>query len=128
MSPKLVSDDRRNIVIRPLAYVRESQIKAYAALKAFPIIPCNLCGSQPNMQRQNVKAMLQQWDKSYPGRVQNILNGLSRVSASHLLDPKLFDFARLTVEDAESLDELDLGFDAEDIQTQNDASLELGWN
>lgn len=112
MPAKLISDDRRNIVIRPLAYVREAAIKAYAALRKFPIIPCNLCGSQPNLQRQMVKAMLQQWDDTNPGRVQNIFNALTRVTASHLLDRDLFDFAGLTLDDSSHLEEFDVAIDA----------------
>jgi tRNA 2-thiocytidine biosynthesis protein TtcA len=95
MPAKLKSDDQRNVVIRPLAYVRESLIKQYAALRKFPIIPCNLCGSQPNLQRQAIKAMLQQWDSSHPGRVDNILKSLCQVTPSHLLDRELFDFDNL---------------------------------
>ncbi len=95
MPAKLQSDDGRNVVIRPLAYVRENLIKRYAELRRFPIIPCDLCGSQPNLQRQAVKAMLQDWDASHPGRVENILRSLCRVTPSHLLDPELFDFQRL---------------------------------
>ncbi|MCP4494149.1 MAG: tRNA 2-thiocytidine(32) synthetase TtcA [Gammaproteobacteria bacterium] len=98
MPPKLISDDKRNIVIRPLANVRELSIKAYADLRKFPIIPCNLCGSQGNSQRQAVKAMLQKWDKTNPGRVQSIFNSLTRVTTSHLLDTNLFDFAGLSIE------------------------------
>ena len=97
MPAKLQSDDGRNIVIRPLAYLRESMIKQYAGLKAYPIIPCDLCGSQENLQRQSVKAMLKAWDLSHPGRVQNILNSLGRVTPSHLLDGDLFDFNHLQV-------------------------------
>jgi len=92
MPAKLRSDDGRNIVIRPLAYVREASIKQFAGLRRFPIIPCNLCGSQPNLQRQAIKAMLQQWDRSYPGRVDNILKSMCQVTPSHLLDRDLFDF------------------------------------
>ena len=95
MPAKLRSDDQRNVVIRPLAYLRESVIKQYAALREFPIIPCNLCGSQPRLQRQAVKAMLQQWDKSHPGRVDNILKSFCQVTPSHLLDRNLFDFENL---------------------------------
>jgi len=112
MPPKLISDDKRNIVIRPLAYVREQSIKSYAKLREFPIIPCNLCGSQPNLQRQAVKAMLQQWDLQNPGRVQNIFNSLTRVTASHLLDPALFDFAGLSMADTKNLQEFDSAIDA----------------
>ena len=99
MPAKLQSDDKRNVVIRPLAYVRESMIKQYAQLKNFPIIPCNLCGSQPNLQRQAVKSMLTEWDKSHPGRVDSILNSLCHVTPSHLLDRELFDFKNLTASD-----------------------------
>jgi len=95
MPAKLKSDDQRNVVIRPLAYVRESLIKQYASLREYPIIPCNLCGSQPRLQRQAIKAMLQQWDKTQPGRVDNILKSLCQVTASHLLDRELFDFENL---------------------------------
>ena len=95
MPAKLRSDDGRNLVIRPLAYVREHLIKKYAALRGFPIIPCNLCGSQPNLQRQAIKAMLQQWERSHPGRVDNILKSLCQVTPSHLLDRDLFDFTDL---------------------------------
>jgi tRNA 2-thiocytidine biosynthesis protein TtcA len=95
MPAKLRSDDGRNIVIRPLAYLREHMIKQFAALREYPIIPCNLCGSQPGSQRQKVKAMLAQWDQLYPGRVENVLGSLCRVSPSHLLDRELFDFQRL---------------------------------
>ncbi len=100
MPAKLKSDDGRNVVIRPLAYVRESLIKQYAALRDFPIIPCNLCGSQPNSQRQKVKAMLTQWDQLYPGRVENVLGSLGRVTPSHLLDRELFDFTNLGADQA----------------------------
>jgi tRNA 2-thiocytidine biosynthesis protein TtcA len=95
MSPKLVSDDGRNVVIRPLAYVNEADLARYAELKRFPIIPCNLCGSQANLQRQEVKRMLAQWDRRRPGRVQNIFNSLARVVPSHLMDRGLFDFKGL---------------------------------
>ena len=95
MPPKLKSDDERNIVIRPLAYLRESQIKSHAEFRDYPIIPCNLCGSQPNLQRQTIKAMLKSWDQSNPGRVESILNALCHVTPSHLLDRDLFDFTNL---------------------------------
>jgi tRNA 2-thiocytidine biosynthesis protein TtcA len=95
MSPKLVSDDGRNVVIRPLAYVNEADLARYAEFKKFPIIPCNLCGSQSNLQRQEVKRMLAEWDRRHPGRVQNIFNSLTRVVPSHLMDPRIFDFKGL---------------------------------
>ena len=111
MSPKLVSDDGRNIVIRPLAYCREADLAAWAEVRAFPIIPCNLCGSQPNLQRQQVKQMLQDWDKRFPGRIETMFRSLSQVVPSHLLDAGLFDFAGLKangIPDAEG----DIAFDA----------------
>jgi tRNA 2-thiocytidine biosynthesis protein TtcA len=92
MAPKLVSDDGRHVVIRPLAYCEEPDLQAYADLRQFPIIPCTLCGSQENLQRKQVKAMLQEWGKRHPGRVENILRSLQNASPSHLLDPTLFDF------------------------------------
>ncbi len=95
MPAKLRSDDGANVVIRPLAYLRESLIKQYAGLKAFPIIPCSLCGSQPNLQRQAIKAMLAEWERQQPDRVDNILKSLCQVTPSHLLDRDLFDFAGL---------------------------------
>jgi tRNA 2-thiocytidine biosynthesis protein TtcA len=95
MPPKLVSDDGRNIVIRPLAYCRESDLEAWAAERAFPIIPCNLCGSQPNLQRQQVKQMLNDWEKRFPGRIETMFRSLANVVPSHLLDARLFDFSGL---------------------------------
>jgi tRNA 2-thiocytidine biosynthesis protein TtcA len=93
MSPKLQSDDGRHVVIRPLAYVAESDLEAYAAAKKFPIIPCDLCGSQPTLQRKQVKQMLREWEKRHPGRVDSMFRALSNLTPSHLLDRKLFDFA-----------------------------------
>ena len=95
MPPKLVSDDGKHVVIRPLAYVEESDLAEYAQVRQFPIIPCNLCGSQENLQRKHVSAMLKEWEKRYPGRVENILRSLQSVSPSHLLDRKLYDFAQV---------------------------------
>ena len=119
MPAKLVSDDKNNIVIRPLAYAREQLIKEYAKSRAFPIIPCNLCGSQENLQRKSVKALFLEWDQHHPGRVQNIFNALCRVTPSHLLDRSLFDFENLTVSDDNSntieLQELEIEFDAEGV-------------
>ena len=118
MPAKLVSDDKNNIVIRPLAYARERLIKEYAELRAFPIIPCNLCGSQENLQRKSIKALFVEWDQHHPGRVQNIFNALCRVTPSHLLDRSLFDFENLTVSEGNSTDtnglpELEVEFDVE---------------
>lgn len=103
MPPKLLSDDARNIVIRPLAYCRERDIKAYARARAFPIIPCNLCGSQDNLQRQAIKQMLGEWEQRFPGRIETLLASLQNVIPSHLLDSQLFDFAQLgrTADDLE---------------------------
>jgi len=95
MPPKLVSDDGRHVVIRPLAYCRESDLEAWAKLRAFPIIPCDLCGSQPNLQRQQVKRMLNDWEKRFPGRIETLFRSLSNIVPSHLLDARLFDFAGL---------------------------------
>jgi tRNA 2-thiocytidine biosynthesis protein TtcA len=95
MPPKLISDDHKNIVIRPLAYCKEKEIEAFAAMKEFPIIPCNLCGTQDNMQRQEIKAMLNDWDKRFPGRLDVMFKSLTNVAPSHLLDTDLHDFANL---------------------------------
>jgi tRNA 2-thiocytidine biosynthesis protein TtcA len=95
MPPKLVSDDGRHMVIRPLAYVKEADLARYAEARRFPIIPCNLCGSQENLKRQEVKRMLAEWEKRFPGRVENTFNALARVVPSHLMDGGLFDFAGL---------------------------------
>lgn len=97
MPPKLLSDDGRHVVIRPLAYCKERDVAVYAEARQFPIIPCNLCGSQPHLQRQAIKAMLRQWEKQFPGRVENIFSALQNVAPSHLADRALFDFARLGV-------------------------------
>lgn len=93
MPPKLVSDDGRNVVIRPLAYCEEADLEAYSALRRFPIIPCTLCGSQENLKRRHVKAMLNDWEKRHPGRIENILRSIQNVAPSHLLDRSLHDFA-----------------------------------
>lgn len=95
MPPKLLSDDGRNIVIRPLAYCRESDIAEFARLMEFPIIPCNLCGSQPNLQRQVVKEMLAEWEKKHPGRLETMFKAVTNVAPSQLADRELFDFQGL---------------------------------
>src|SRR5690606_6644770 len=95
MPPKLQSDDGKHIVIRPLAYVPEKDLIAYAQLKQFPIIPCNLCGSQENLKRKEVSRMIAEWDRHFPGRSWNVFGALSRVVPTHLMDKELFDFASL---------------------------------
>jgi tRNA 2-thiocytidine biosynthesis protein TtcA len=107
MPPKLKSDDGRHIVIRPLYYVREALIERYAAQQQYPIIPCNLCGSQDNLMRQQLKGMLQRWDREHPGRVENVARSIGAVTPSHLGDRTLFDFAALQAE-ASPLSLLDL--------------------
>ncbi len=116
MPAKLLSDDGQHIVIRPLAYCREKDIAKYAKLKEFPIIPCNLCGSQENLQRKVIKEMLKDWDRKFPGRIESIFNALRNVASSHLLDTELYDFnefARIGTPFAEG----DTMFDREDFPT-----------
>lgn len=98
MPPKLLSDDKRNIVIRPMAYCREQDLTEYTEHKQFPIIPCNLCGSQENLQRQSIKRMLKDWDKSNPGRTETIFSALQKVSPSQLADTALFNFQDLILD------------------------------
>lgn len=98
MPPKLLSDDGRNVVIRPLAYCKESDLIAFAELKSFPIIPCNLCGSQENLQRQVVKQMLQEWERKHPGRVDSIFGAIGNISPSQMADRELFDFTNLRID------------------------------
>jgi tRNA 2-thiocytidine biosynthesis protein TtcA len=95
MPPKLRSDDGRHVVIRPLAYCRESEIADYAALREFPIIPCNLCGSQENLQRKQVRRMLDEWEREHPGRSETMFRALGNVAPSQLADRRLFDFESL---------------------------------
>jgi tRNA 2-thiocytidine biosynthesis protein TtcA len=109
MPPKLVTDKGDHIVIRPLAYCAEKDIARFARAMAFPIIPCNLCGSQENMQRKNIKEMLTAWEKQYPGRSQTIFTAMQNVAPSHLLDGRLFDFKGLKPGDA--VEEGDVAFD-----------------
>ena len=98
MPPKLLSDDKRNIVIRPMAYCKEADLQRYAEYKAFPIIPCNLCGSQDNLQRQAIKSMLNDWHKQFPGRIESIFSAISNVAPSQLADSDLFDFKALNID------------------------------
>jgi tRNA 2-thiocytidine biosynthesis protein TtcA len=115
MPAKLVSDDGRHVVIRPLAYVAERDLERWAAHRAFPIIPCTLCGSQQNLQRVRVAEMLRGWERDDPGRVERIFDAMSRITPSHLMDRNLFPFATLQptgVADADG----DLAFDADDVR------------
>jgi len=98
MPPKLLADDQRNVVIRPLAYCREKDLAKYARLRDFPIIPCNLCGSQENLQRQQIKAMITEWEKTTPGRSNNIFRALQNIAPSQLADTDLFDFVGLQLD------------------------------
>jgi tRNA 2-thiocytidine biosynthesis protein TtcA len=95
MPPKLVSDDSRHVVIRPLAYVRERDLAAWAEIREFPLIPCNLCGSQPDLQRVQIKQMLRDWEKRFPGRVETLFRSLAHVVPTHLMDNRLHDFRNL---------------------------------
>ncbi len=112
MPPKLVSDDGRHVVIRPLAYVRERDLARFAELNAFPVIPCNLCGSQEHLQRKQVTAMLREWEKKHPGRVDSIFGALAHAAPSHLLDRSLFDFGAVRATGREEADG-DLVFDVD---------------
>ena len=134
MPPKLVSDNGEHVVIRPLAYCREKDIIKYAEAREYPIIPCNLCGSQPNLQRQNIKQMLNDWDKRFPGRIETMFRAMQNVVPSHLADYDLFDFKSI---DSNSgvINGGDTGFDKEefapvqvedeDIVTEFDPKLQL---
>ncbi|MEE9411580.1 MAG: tRNA 2-thiocytidine(32) synthetase TtcA [Methylococcales bacterium] len=102
MPPKLLSDNRKHMVIRPLAYCREKDIAEFATIKQYPIIPCNLCGSQTNLQRQAMKTMLQQWDKQFPGRLETIFTSMQNIQPSQMADTSMFDFLAL---DSEQLTE-----------------------
>ncbi|PRX34643.1 tRNA s(2)C-32 sulfurtransferase [Paraburkholderia sp. BL18I3N2] len=116
MPPKLQSDDGKNIVIRPLAYVKETDLEKYAELREFPIIPCNLCGSQPNLKRAEMKALIRDWEKRFPGRIENMFNALSNVVPSHLMDHQLFPFAGLRAS-GEADPQGDIAFDEEPCST-----------
>ena len=112
MPPKLVSDDGKHVVIRPLAYVKEADLERYAGVKQFPIIPCNLCGAQETLQRREIKHMLADWEKRFPGRIESIASSLASVKPSHLMDAQLFGFRDLVargVPDAAG----DIAFDEE---------------
>ncbi|MFL9878452.1 tRNA 2-thiocytidine(32) synthetase TtcA [Herbaspirillum rhizosphaerae] len=118
MPPKLQSDDGKQIVIRPLAYVKEADLTRYAEVKEFPIIPCDLCGSQENLQRKQIKGLMREWEKKYPGRVDNIFASLSTAAPSHLMDRNLFDFANLKATGIADADG-DIAFDEDPCATSN---------
>ncbi|WP_374241356.1 tRNA 2-thiocytidine(32) synthetase TtcA [Zoogloea sp.] len=120
MPPKLVSDDRQNVVIRPLAYCSEKDIERFARGMEYPIIPCNLCGSQENAQRKQIKAMLRDWDSRFPGRIVSIGTALKNVVPSHLADGELFDFRN--VSRTTEVGEGDIVFDAPDLPAGADAA------
>ncbi|VVD66146.1 tRNA 2-thiocytidine(32) synthetase TtcA [Pandoraea terrigena] len=122
MPPKLQSDDGKNVVIRPLAYVRESDLERYAEYKQFPIIPCTLCGSQPNLKRAEMKALIRLWEKQHPGRIKSIFSALSNVVPSHLMDTNLHDFKHLRA--TGQPDPLgDIAFDEAPCGDENDAGI-----
>lgn len=114
MPPKLLSDNGEHIIIRPLAYVKEQDLIRFAKMQEFPIIPCNLCGSQENLQRQAIKNMLQEWNKLFPGRIESIFSSMQNVAPSHLMDNKLFDFSNLQ-NNQFLIDDGDIAFDSEDF-------------
>ncbi len=107
MPPKLLSDDGRHMVIRPLAYCKEKDIQAFSEIKEYPIIPCNLCGSQENLQRQVIKKMLSDWDKEYPGRTDTLFTSVQNIVPSHMADTELFDFKDLSIT-PDALDKLNI--------------------
>ena len=114
MSPKLQSDDGRHVVIRPLAYVPEADLEMYAKDRQFPIIPCDLCGSQETLQRKQVKQMLREWQRRYPGRAESMFRALSDLVPSHLMDRTLFDFGRVRASGL-SAPSGDIAFDPPDL-------------
>ncbi|VVE64059.1 tRNA 2-thiocytidine(32) synthetase TtcA [Pandoraea captiosa] len=122
MPPKLQSDDGKNVVIRPLAYVREPDLERYAEYKQFPIIPCTLCGSQPNLKRAEMKSLIRLWEKQHPGRIKSIFSALSNVVPSHLMDTNLHDFKNLRA--TGQPDPLgDIAFDEAPCGDENDAGI-----
>jgi tRNA 2-thiocytidine biosynthesis protein TtcA len=116
MPAKLQSDDGKHMVIRPMAYVKEEDTERYAQVKQFPIIPCDLCGSQENLQRKQIKGLMREWEKKFPGRVDNIFSAISTVVPSHLMDTNLFNFTDLKV-DGQRVPEGDIAFDEEPCAT-----------
>jgi tRNA 2-thiocytidine biosynthesis protein TtcA len=123
MPPKLVTDDKAHIVIRPLAYCAENDIARFARGMEFPIIPCNLCGSQENMQRQKIREMMQDWDKRFPGRSEAAFTAIQNIVPSHLADNNLFDFRNLTLDTP--VEEGDIVFDAPEMPIAGGLSISL---
>ncbi|MBY0380244.1 MAG: tRNA 2-thiocytidine(32) synthetase TtcA, partial [Burkholderiales bacterium] len=119
MPPKLISDDGNNIVIRPLAYCNEADIINYSQEKKFPIIPCNLCGSQPNLQRQAIKEMLRDWNKRFPGRIESMFRSIQNIVPSHLMDARHYNFKNLQ-QTGVVFEGGDIAFDKEDISIEGD--------
>ncbi|MBY0473626.1 MAG: tRNA 2-thiocytidine(32) synthetase TtcA [Nitrosomonas sp.] len=124
MPPKLVSDDGKHIVIRPLAYCKEKDLAAYAEIADFPIIPCNLCGSQKNLQRQTIKEMMQHWDKKFPGRLETMFRSIQNVQLSHLADTSRYDFVNLQAQDR-PFENGDTAFDEETFEPNVEELLSL---
>ena len=123
MPPKLVTDDKAHVVIRPLAYCAESDIAKFARGMEFPIIPCNLCGSQDNLQRQKIKEMMQDWDKRFPGRTESVFSAMQNIVPSHLADTELFDFRGLKLDTP--VDEGDIVFDRLELPISGTIPLNL---
>tara|TARA_R110000850_G_scaffold119802_3_gene237060 strand:+ start:540 stop:1439 length:900 start_codon:yes stop_codon:yes gene_type:complete len=123
MPPKLLSDDKRNVVIRPLAYCREKDIERFSAIMEYPIIPCNLCGSQENLQRQTIKKMLVDWEKEHPSRIETIFNSLQNISPSQLADTNLFDFESLKIDRSGERKEYEFGLD-QNVSSSREVPLE----
>lgn len=124
MPPKLVTDDQAHVVIRPLAYCSENDIAKFARGMEFPIIPCNLCGSQSNMQRQKIREMMQDWDRRYPGRTESVFTAMQNIVPSHLADNHLFDFRGLTLDTL--VEEGDIAFDTPEIAISGSIPISLG--
>jgi tRNA 2-thiocytidine biosynthesis protein TtcA len=119
MPPKLKSDNNEHVIIRPLAYAKEKEIEQFSQMKGFPIIPCNLCGSQENLERQNIKKMLNDWDQQFPGRIESMFCALKNVFPSHFADTELFDFKTLS----QDVEEGDVAFDTPEIAKFVDADV-----
>ncbi|MBK8891717.1 MAG: tRNA 2-thiocytidine(32) synthetase TtcA [Dechloromonas sp.] len=124
MPPKLVTDDKAHVVIRPLAYCSEKDISRFARGMKFPIIPCNLCGSQANLQRQKIREMMEDWDHRYPGRTESVFTAMQNIVPSHLADNSRFDFRGLTL--ATPVDEGDIAFDPPEISASSGGSVPIG--